>query len=67
MIIFTDESLSNITFADKDIGRITSGLDPSKAHGHDMMSICMLKICGDSIYKPLALIFRACSKHGFFP
>ena len=25
----------------------------NKAHGHDMISICMLKLCGDSIGKPL--------------
>ena len=34
-----------------------------------MMSIRMLKICGDSdsVYKPLGLIFRACLEHGVFP
>ena len=26
----------------------------------------MLKICGDSIYKPLGIIFRACLEHGVF-
>ena len=64
---FTDKSLSNITFTDNDIGKITSSLDPNKAHGHDMMIIHMLKICGDSIYKPLGLIFRACLEHRVFP
>ena len=28
------------------------GLDPIKAHGHDMMSIRMLKMWGYSLYKP---------------
>ena len=65
--LFTDKSLSNITFTDNDIGRIINSLDPNKAHGHDMMSIRMLKICGDSINKPLGLIFRACLEHGVFP
>ena len=55
----TDKSLSNISFTDNDIGKIIKCLDPNKAHGHDMMSMRMLKICGDSIYKPLRLIFRA--------
>ena len=45
------------------IGRIISCLDPNKAHGHDMMSIRMLKICGDSFYKLLGIIFRACSEY----
>ena len=30
-----------------------NNLDPNKAHGHDKIIICMLKICGDSICRPL--------------
>ena len=65
--LFTDKSLSNITFSVNSIIRIISSLDPNKAHGHNMMSIRILKICGDSINKPLGLIFRACLEHGIFP
>ena len=54
-------------FADNDIGRIISSLVPNKDHGHDMMSTHMLKNCGDSIYKPLGLIFTACLEHRVFP
>ena len=36
---------------------VMSGLDPRKAHGQDMISICMLKICGESIHKPSESIF----------
>ena len=64
--LFTDKSLSNITFSVNGIIRIISSLDPNKAHGHNMMSIRILKICGDSINKPLGLIFRACLEHGIF-
>ena len=63
----TDKFLSNISFTDNDIGKIIKSLDPNKAHGHDMMSIRMPKICGDSIYKPLHLIFRASLDQGTFP
>ena len=59
--------LSSIRFTDNDIGRIINSLDLNKAHGNDMMSIRMLKICGDSTNKPLVLIFRACLEHGVFP
>ena len=52
--LFRDKSFSNI-FTDNDVGRIISSLDPNKAHGHDMMSIRMLKICGNSINKSLGL------------
>ena len=65
--LFTDKSLSNITFSVNGIIRIISSLDPNKAHDHNMMSIRILKICGDSINKPLGLIFRACLEHGIFP
>ena len=32
-----------------------------------MISIRMLKICGDSILKPLELIFKSCIESGKFP
>ena len=65
--IFASESLSNINFTDNNIGRVRRGLDLNKTHSHDMMSICMLEICGDSIYNPLGLIFRDCLGHGICP
>ena len=65
--ILTDKSLSNITFTDNDIEKIIKGLDPNKAHGHDLISIRMLKLCGGSIYKDLRLIFGACLDQGTSP
>ena len=41
-------------------------LDPNKVHGPDMISICMLKICGSSISKPYQFILRSCVKNGVF-
>ena len=32
-----------------------------------MISIRMLKLCGDSICKPLELIFKMCLRNGRFP
>ena len=32
-----------------------------------MINICMLKLCGKSICKPLDLIFQSCIKQGKFP
>ena len=37
---------------------IIKNLDPDKADGHDMISIRMIKFCGISICKPLAIIFK---------
>ena len=42
----TESTLSTCHFAKKDILRIINNLDPNKAHGHDEISILMLKICG---------------------
>ena len=32
-------------------------VDPNKAHEHDMISIRMLRLCGDSVLRPVELIF----------
>ena len=37
-----------------------------KVHGHDMISICMLKMIGDAIWEPLFPIFKNCLKCGIF-
>ena len=63
----TDKSLSNITFTEKDIEKIIQNLDSNKAHGHDMISIRMLKICEKSIIKPLVIIYKMCLQKGCFP
>ena len=62
----TDKSLSSITFTEKDIEKVIQSLDSNKAHGHNMMSIHMLKICGKSIIKPLLIIFKKCPETGCF-
>ena len=63
----TDKSISAITFTSDDIATLIKNLDPNKAHGHEMISIRMLKLCGKSIYKSLDLIFQSCIKQGKFP
>ena len=63
----TDNHLSSVRFSQDDIAKIIQNLDPNKAHGHDNISIRMLKICGPSIYKPLEMIFKQCIEAGFFP
>ena len=62
-----NEKLSDLVFNSEDIGKVISGLDPSKAHGHDMISIRMIKMCGEFIHKPLEYIFRASLNDERFP
>ena len=42
-------------------------LNPNKAHSFDTTSILMLRICCDSICKPLELIFKSCIESRKFP
>ena len=60
----THKSLSTIDFSTDDILNIIRNFDPNKAHGHDMISIRMIKICDTSICR---LIFQASLESGKFP
>ena len=63
----TDNCLSSVSFSQHDIAQIIQNLYPNKPHDHDNINICMLKICGSSIYKPLKMIFKQCIiKTSFF-
>ena len=63
----TNNILDTIIFSKEDIYKIIKNLDPNKAHGHDMISIRMIKLCGISICKPLEIIFQNCLRSGKFP
>ena len=63
----TDKSITTITFTSDDIATLIQNPDPNKAHGHDMLSIRMLKLCGKTISKLLDLMFQSCIKQGEFP
>ena len=63
----TSKYLDSIHFSSSDIAKIISRLDPNKAHGHDMLSIQMIKLCGNSVCKPLSIIFKDCLSEGKFP
>ena len=42
-------------------------LNENKAHGHDEISIKLIKICGNAISKPLFIIFKNCISKSYFP
>ena len=63
----TDKRLSTINFTTDNSEKIIVSLNPSKAHGHDSISIRMLKICGNTICKPLELIFKEALTTDAFP
>ena len=49
------------------MGKIIQVFSHNKAHGHDIISIRMLKICGDTICKPLEMIFSQALTSSLFP
>ena len=63
----THESLSTIRFRSDDILKIIKNFDPNKAHGHDIISTWMVKLCDASLCKPLELLFKSCLENGKFP
>ena len=63
----TDKRLSMVKFVNTDILKIIQNLNPNKAHGHDKISIRMLKICGNSLCRPSELILIDCLVNGIFP
>ena len=60
----TDKRLSTVKFVSNDILKVIQNLNPNKAHGHNKTSIRMLKICGDSLCRPLELMFNDCLANG---
>ena len=59
--------LSTVRFSENDILKVIRKLDPNKAHGHDKISIHMLKISYKAICKPLYMIFISCLETGVSP
>ena len=45
----THNILSSFQFTAEEFKSIINKLDPNKARGHDMISICMIKLCGDTL------------------
>ena len=50
----------------KDIINIIKSLNEDKVHGHDNISIRMLKICDTAIVELLSIIFNNCVNQSMF-
>ena len=64
--LLTENSLANCHFSEEDILQTIRTLASNKTHGHDMISIWMLKLCGNLICKLLEIIFKMCLWNGRF-
>ena len=47
--------------------KIIRPLNINKTHGHDVISVRMIKMCDESLVQPLPLIFRDCIDTGLYP
>ena len=63
----TASCLDSITISGIDILKTIRSLDVNKAHGHDDISIRMLKICDDAIVDPLKMLFVNSDNQAVFP
>ena len=52
--------LSSFSFNEEVILKIINALNINKAHGHDDISIRMIKLCSKSVVKPFSIIFKNC-------
>ena len=62
----TDKRLNTVSIK-KDVTSIIKSLNPTKAHGFDKISICMVQLCRDFITHPPAQIFKLSLRQGVFP
>ena len=62
----TKDCIKTLCFCKSDVIKLIKALDVSKAHGHDGISVKMIKICADSIAHPLTLIFQNSLAAGIF-
>ena len=63
----TDQRLSDIDVSPAEISDIISKLDVSKSHGHDNISVHMIKLCGDGLIVPLKIVFDSILSSCIFP
>ena len=63
----TESSISNVTFTEDLVISVINKLNTKKAHGHDGISIAMLKLCTKEVAKPLCKIYKKCIDSGSFP
>ena len=57
-IFLTQSNLVSLDFDEDELLKIIRALNIQKAHGHDDISIRMIKIWDKSLIKPLMLIFK---------
>ena len=63
----TQARLGSLDFNDVKILKIIRALNINKTHGHDGISISMIKICNELLLKPLLILFKNSLKLSYYP
>ena len=66
-IFYTQNRLRDFDIDCGKILKLINGLNPHKAHGHDGISIQMVKLCNLTITKPLSVKYKNCLQQDVFP
>ena len=66
-IFLTQSRLTSLDFNEDELIKIIRTLNINKAHGHDDISIRMIKICDKSLIKPLTLLFKTSIRSSHYP
>ena len=59
--------LRSLGLNEGEILKIIRAVNINKAHGHDGISIRMIKICAESLLKPLLILFKNSLKLSYYP
>ena len=62
----TKDRIHPLFFDKSDVRKLIKASDKSKSHGHDEISVEMIKLCADSIAHPLTLVFQDSLVAGIF-
>ena len=57
-VYLTNSRINSVPFSEDLVTKIIRNLNVNKAHGHDDISIRMIKMCDESLVRPLSIIFR---------
>ena len=63
---YSQYGLSSMNIIEDNILKIMRALNINEAHGHDEISVRMIKICDKALVKHLSLIYKNCTDTGVF-
>ena len=66
-IFLTQSRLTSLDFNEDKLLKIIRALNINKDHGHDDISIRMIKICDKSLIKPLTFLFKTSLRSSHYP